>query len=145
MRSAEKLRLYDTLWMDIAERCSKMSHAKRLQVGCVVVSSFGQLISHGWNGMPPGMDNCCELYDANGDSYTNPKVIHAEVNAFNKLYNQGTCSRGSTVYITHAPCENCARLIAFHQVIRVVYKNQYRSTVGIEYLQSNHIKVDQFI
>ena len=45
--------------MDWAVRAAQMSHAKRLQVGAVVVKD-DTVISYGYNGMPSGWDNNCE-------------------------------------------------------------------------------------
>jgi hypothetical protein len=50
---------YENLYMAIAEKVSKMSYAKRLQVGSVLVKN-DSIISYGWNGMPSGWDNDCE-------------------------------------------------------------------------------------
>ena len=47
------------LYMDWAKRCSDLSHAKRLQVGAVIVKD-DSVISYGYNGMPAGWDNDCE-------------------------------------------------------------------------------------
>ena len=45
--------------MDWAQRTSQLSHAKRLQVGAVIVKD-DSVISYGYNGMPAGWDNDCE-------------------------------------------------------------------------------------
>jgi dCMP deaminase len=47
------------LYMDWAKRLSDLSHAKRLQVGAVIVKD-DTVISYGYNGMPAGWDNNCE-------------------------------------------------------------------------------------
>ncbi len=46
-------------FMDVAERFSKLSSAKRLQVGAIIVKD-DRIISIGYNGMPSGWDNNCE-------------------------------------------------------------------------------------
>lgn len=46
-------------FMDIATRTSKLSYAKRLQVGAVIVKG-NQILSSGYNGMPSGWENNCE-------------------------------------------------------------------------------------
>ena len=50
---------YIDLYMDWATRTAKLSHAKRLQVGAVIVKD-DSVISYGYNGMPAGWDNDCE-------------------------------------------------------------------------------------
>ena len=47
------------LYMDWARRLCQLSHAKRLQVGAVIVKD-DTVISYGYNGMPAGWDNNCE-------------------------------------------------------------------------------------
>ena len=46
-------------FMDVAERFAQLSHARRLQVGAIVVKD-DRIISIGYNGMPSGWDNDCE-------------------------------------------------------------------------------------
>ena len=51
---------YDKTYMRMAEVLAQLSHAVRSKVGCLIVSEDGQIVSQGYNGMPHGMDNCCE-------------------------------------------------------------------------------------
>lgn len=51
---------YDKTYMRMAEALAQLSHAVRSKVGCIIVSEDGQIVSQGYNGMPHGMDNCCE-------------------------------------------------------------------------------------
>jgi dCMP deaminase len=46
-------------YMDIAHRTAKLSRARRLQVGAIIVKD-DKIISFGFNGTPKGMDNNCE-------------------------------------------------------------------------------------
>jgi dCMP deaminase len=75
-------------YMDVAETFSKLSSAKRLQVGAIVVKD-DRIISIGYNGMPAGWTNECEDYLQLSDdtiiTKTKPEVIHAEANAIAKL------------------------------------------------------------
>ncbi len=48
--------------MDWAARTAELSHARRLQVGAVIVKD-DTVISYGYNGMPAGWDNNCEDKD----------------------------------------------------------------------------------
>jgi dCMP deaminase len=51
-------------YMDVAERFSKLSYAKKLKVGAIIVKD-NRIISIGYNGMPSGWDNACEELIAN--------------------------------------------------------------------------------
>ena len=123
-------------FMDVAERFAELSSATRLQVGAIVVKD-DRIISIGYNGMPTGWDNCCE--DENNKS--KPEVLHAESNAIAKLAKSSESGEGATIFVTHAPCIDCAKLIYQSGITTVYYKNTYRSTQGLEFLEKSHIKV----
>lgn len=119
----------------IAER---MSFCERKKVGTVIVKN-GNIIAYGWNGMPKGEPNVCEL----DPDTTNPLVSHAEKNALNKLRKSTETSVGADLYVTMCPCKPCAIEIIEAEIGRVFYLEQYRSTCGIEYLERNGILVQQ--
>ena len=123
-------------YMDVAERFAQLSHAKRLQVGAVVVKD-DRIISIGYNGMPTGWDNTCE--DKHFKS--KPEVLHAESNAIAKLASSHESGKNATLLCTHAPCIECAKLIYQSGISTVYYKDAYRSSVGIEFLKKSKVKV----
>ena len=125
-------------YMDTAERFGALSTAKRLQVGAIVVKD-NRIISIGYNGMPAGWDNCCE--DETGK--TKPEVIHAEENAIAKLACSHESGKGSEMYITHAPCIDCSKMIYSAGISKVYYRNEYRKTDGIEFLKKCGLEVEQ--
>ena len=125
----------DELFLDIAERISRMSQARRLRVGAVLVKN-GNIISMGWNGMPAGMPNDCEIKNEDGTLTTRPEVIHAESNALMKLAaDGGVGSNDATLYITYSPCPECAKLIKQAKISRVVFRNNYRLAAGVDMLK----------
>ena len=136
-------------YMDVAERFAQLSSAKRLNVGAIVVKD-DRIISIGYNGMPSGWDNCCEEeviteYESHTDSVlvTKPEVLHAESNAIAKLARSSESGEGATIFITHAPCIDCAKLIYQSGIATVYYKNDYRSTQGIDFLLKSNITVQR--
>lgn len=134
-------------YMDVAERFAQLSSAKRLNVGAIVVKD-DRIISIGYNGMPSGWDNCCEeeVYSDFDDKYhlkTKPEVLHAESNAIAKLARSPESGEGASIFITHSPCIDCAKLIYQSGIATVYYKNEYRSTQGIEFLLKSNIDVQQ--
>lgn len=134
----------DKLYLDLAERCAQESHARRTKVGSVLEKN-GQIISHGWNGTPPGRDNNCEYEGPNGELITKPEVLHAELNTILKLANNGGVgANGATLYVTLSPCQNCANLINRAGISRVVYKTKYRDISGIKFLQELGVLVEQY-
>jgi len=133
-------------YIDVAERFAQLSSAKRLQVGAIVVKD-DRIISIGYNGMPSGWDNTCE-YEVLGDLgslekelKTKPEVLHAEANALTKLAGSNESGREATLFCTHAPCMDCAKLIYQTGIATVYYKNEYRSTQGLEFLIKSGVKV----
>ena len=126
--------------MAAAEVYSKLSSAKRLQVGCVVVKD-NTIIGIGYNGMPSGWTNECEDELGNGENKTKPEVLHAETNAIAKIARSTNSSDGAALFVTHAPCLDCAKIIHQAGINSVYYRNTYRSTDGIDFLEKCNINV----
>ena len=127
---------WENAYMDIAERFAKLSSAKRLQVGAIVVRD-NRVISIGYNGMPAGWTNDCE--DEN--NVTKPEVIHAEANAITKLARDGERGLGADLFCTHAPCIHCAKLIYGAGIKTVFYRETYRDTLGVDFLETAGVEV----
>jgi dCMP deaminase len=134
------------LYIDFADRVAKMSHARRLQVGAIVVKD-DRVISMGYNGMPAGWDNNCEdeLYQPVNrvNLVTKPEVLHAESNAIAKLARCNESGLGASIFITHSPCIECAKLIYQSGINNVYYAENYRDDAGIQFLERSGIKVEQ--
>src|SRR5210317_1380173 len=90
-------------FMDVAERFSQLSHARRLKVGAIVVKD-DRIISIGYNGMPSGWDNDCEDLIKLDELYptykTKPQVLHAESNAITKLAKSHESGDKSAMFCT---------------------------------------------
>lgn len=137
MRAVMKQKWIDA-YMDTAERFAQLSSAVRLKVGAVVVKDH-RIISIGYNGMPAGWSNVCE--DENFK--TKDEVIHAEANAILKLAKSNDGGDGASLFCTHAPCVQCAKLIYGAGINTVYYREAYRDTKGVEFLEQCNIKVEQ--
>jgi dCMP deaminase len=133
-------------YMDTAERFAQLSSAKRLHVGAIVVKD-DRIISIGYNGMPAGWDNNCEdVIQYSDDTVTlksKPEVLHAETNAIAKLAKSNESGLGAAMFITHAPCLDCAKLIYQSGIGSVLYRNSYRDTAGIDFLEKCKINVNK--
>jgi dCMP deaminase len=140
-------------FMDVADRTSQLSHAIRLKVGAIIVKD-DRIISIGYNGMPGGWDNNCEekvykidgwLVDEEGcyELKTKPEVLHAETNSIAKLAKSNESGAGATLFCTHAPCIDCAKLIYQSGINSVFYRTQYRSDDGINFLTKSGVNVTQ--
>ena len=117
---------------------AKNSYCKRRQVGALLVKDR-MIISDGYNGTPSGFENICE--DENG--VTKPYVLHAVANAITKVAKSGNNSKGATLYVTASPCMECAKLIIQSGISRVVYRDEYRLTDGVDLLRKAGIEVEK--
>jgi len=131
--------------MDWAERVSQLSHARRLKIGALIVKD--NHVHYGYNGMPEGWDNNCEnIVGYNkGEPVlkTKPEVLHAESNAIAKLAKSHESAAGADLFVTHSPCLDCAKLILQSGIRRVWFKNHYRDSYGVEFLNKSGIEVTQ--
>jgi dCMP deaminase len=163
---------YIDLYMDWADRTAQLSYAKRLQVGAVIVKD-DSVISYGYNGTPSGWDNDCEdkVWDKGAGGWlspeeieeqypyegwhegaqrnvryglkTKPEVLHAESNAIAKLARSTNSGIGASIFITHAPCHDCAKLIYQSGISSVYYRSSYRDNMGLEFLTKSGIEVNK--
>ena len=135
--SEKKQHQFDGSYLDMASVWARNSYCKRRQVGALIVKDR-MIISDGYNGTPAGFENVCEE-----DGVTKPYVLHAEANALTKVAKSGNSSLGATLYVTAPPCMECAKLIIQSGIKRVVYKDEYRITDGIDLLRRAGIEVEQ--
>lgn len=126
----------DLRYLRMASIWAENSYCTRRKVGALIVKDK-MIISDGYNGTPSGFENVCE--DEN--NITKPYVLHAEANAITKIARSGNNSDGATLYVTDAPCIECAKLIIQAGIRRVIYARAYRLTEGIELLQRAGIEV----
>jgi dCMP deaminase len=134
--------------MKVAEVYAELSTAKRLQVGCVIVKD-NTIIGIGYNGMPSGWDNVCEIIkhtDFTGTVVTmsKPEVLHAETNAIAKVAKSTNSTDGATMFITHAPCLDCAKLVYQSGINSVYYRDTYKNDDGLKFLEKCNIKVEKY-
>ncbi len=134
---ADKQHDLDTRYLRMAAIWAENSYCKRRQVGAILVKDK-MIISDGYNGTPAGFENVCE--DEN--NLTKPYVLHAEANAITKVAASSNSSRGATIYVTTAPCIECAKLIIQSGIKRVVYSENYRVMDGLDLLKRAGIIVD---
>ena len=129
---------FDHSYLEMAEIWARNSYCKRRKVGALLVKDR-MIISDGYNGTPSGFENICEE-----DGVTKPYVLHAEANAITKVAKSGNSSEGATLYVTASPCMECAKLLIQSGIKRVVYRDEYRITDGIDLLRRAGIEVVKF-
>ena len=141
-RNGKKQLNLDKRYLGMATIWATNSYCKRRQVGALIVKEK-MIISDGYNGTPAGFENICE--DEHGE--TKAYVLHAEANAITKVAKSNNSSQDATLYVTSAPCIECAKLIIQSGIVRVVYCNEYSKTEGLELLKRagieiNYIQID---
>ena len=132
----DKQNILDFRYLRMARIWAENSYCERRKVGALVVKDK-MIISDGYNGTPSGFENVCE----DEINVTKPYVLHAEANAITKLARSSNNSDGSTLYVTAAPCIECAKLIIQSGIKRVVYGEKYRLEEGINLLRKANIEV----
>ena len=130
---------FDHSYLEMAQIWAQNSYCKRRKVGALLVKDR-MIISDGYNGTPSGFENICEE-----DGVTKPYVLHAEANAITKVAKSGNSSEGATLYVTASPCLECSKLIIQSGIKRVVYRDEYRLTDGIDLLRRAGIEVERTI
>ena len=123
------------LCVDVCKMLSRRSRATRAKVGSVLWHPGKRsIISLGYNGTPEGADNLMEV-----DGKTLDTVIHAEENVLRKVF--WWTSRRCILFVTHAPCVKCAKMIVKKGVRKVYYLDNYGSHQGVEHLRSHGVSV----
>lgn len=141
--------------MTVAQQFAELSSAKRAQVGAIIVKD-NRIISIGYNGMPSGWTNDCETTETwndvphmrekyleqgavmhsspHGNTWsrlkTKPEVLHAETNAIAKVAQSNDNCKDASLFCTHEPCIECAKLIYQSGIKEVYFKNTYKADKG---------------
>mgnify|MGYP002642170902 CR=1 FL=1 len=139
----------------IAEEIASLSHSKKLKVGAIIVKD-NRILSVGYNGMPAGWDNVCEVYYQfveEGEhepiiTYkTRDEVLHAESNALMKVAASTESSDGAVMFCTHTPCIECAKLIHQAGIAEVYVGSPYVASrgTGVDFLDQCGITVHNLV
>lgn len=118
----------DKSFINIAKEIAKASKCVSKQVGAVIVKD-GRILSTGYNGTPPGYQNCCDYwngeYTKDHHEWSKKYEIHAEMNAIIWAARNGIQIEGSTIYSTYEPCSECSKNIIASGIKEIVYLKEY--------------------
>jgi dCMP deaminase len=103
--------------MQMAELTATLSYAKRLQVGALIVKG-NRIVGTGYNGMPTDWEKVAQSTES---------------------------SEGSTMFCTHAPCVDCAKLIYQSGIATLYFKHEYRDDAGIKFLKLSGVNVHNHV
>jgi dCMP deaminase len=106
---------WDERFSALATMVATWSKDPSTKVGCVIVNDKRHIIATGYNGFPRGVEDSFDRFADRPTKYL--MVQHAETNA---LHNTTSQTEGTTAYVTHFPCSNCAGALIQAGVKRVV-------------------------
>lgn len=166
----KKDKMNDEMFMRLAKNVSEFSSCARVQVGAVLVVDNRPLLS-GYNGTPKGHQHCIDIYKTKYEEFKNsnphsdktfeeymmlPEVredhgkfsrlheVHAEINIVAQAAYKGLATKGSILYVTHSPCNDCCKSILTAGIKEVVFLNLYdRETEGLEILCESGVSIRQ--
>ncbi len=120
---------WDEYFMGVALLASKRSKDPNTQVGACIVDSNNIILSTGYNGFPIGCSDDEYPWAREGDDTKYPYVVHAELNTI--LNANGKDLRGSRIYVSLFPCNECAKAIIQSGIKEVIYlSDKYAKSVG---------------
>lgn len=112
---------WDEYFMGIATLAAMRSKDPNTQVGACIVNDDNIIVSTGYNGMPKGCSDDEYPWKRTGEDTKYPFVVHAELNAI--LNAGGRDVRGSRVYVTLFPCNECAKAIIQSGIKEIIYSS----------------------
>ncbi len=122
---------WDEYFMGVALLSAKRSKDPSTQVGACLVNQDKRIIGIGYNGFPRGCSDDIFPWGKGNENELNnkyPYVVHAEANA---ILNSSGSLKGSTVYVTLFPCNECAKLLIQSGIKHIVYMTEiHKGTVS---------------
>ena len=141
--------LTDENFINIAKELASASKCVSKQVGAVIVKN-GRILSTGYNGTPPGYQNCCDFwngeYTKEHHEWSKTYEIHAEMNAIIWAAREGISIDGATIYVTLEPCSDCSKNLIASGIKRIVYDKAYEhtdSTLVSKFIKDNGVIIER--
>jgi len=133
---------WDHYFMQITFQVAKRSTCPRAAVGAVIVRDK-RILTTGYNGAPSGLPHCTEAgcLIVNGHCV---RTLHAEQNSIIQGALHGVDVSGSTIYVTHQPCLNCAKMIINAGIERVVYAGHYPDEIARTFLEEAGVEQSRY-
>jgi len=138
----------DEYFLKIASVVAERSTCCRHHIGAVAVKDK-HILATGYNGAPSGFKDCLELGCLRDElgilSGTRQEIcrgIHAEQNVIIQATLHGVSLEGSTIYATHTPCNQCAKMLVNAKIKRYVSFGRYNDDSFIGLFREAGIEVD---
>lgn len=112
---------WDQYFMGVALLSAQRSKDPGSQVGACIVNQDNRILSVGYNGMPTGCQDDQMPWSREGGFLESKYayVCHAELNAI--LNNDGGSLKGTRLYATLFPCNECAKAIIQSGIREIIY------------------------
>lgn len=139
MKQRKEYLSWKEYFMQLAELTSRRSKDPSTQVGSVIVKD-NKIVSIGYNGAPNGFSDDEFPWGREGDYLETkyPYVCHSELNAISNYDGPKSNLKGSTLYVTLFPCNECTKLIIQNGIKKVVYKEN-------KYPDSDEVKASTYL
>jgi dCMP deaminase len=138
----------DEYFLKIASVVAERSTCRRHHIGAVAVKDK-HILATGYNGAPSGFKDCLELGCLRDElgipSGTRQEIcrgIHAEQNVIIQATLHGVSIEGSTIYATHTPCNQCAKMLVNAKIKRYVSFGRYDDNSFVDLFREADIEVD---
>lgn len=115
---------FEDYFIDLAFAAATRSKDPSTNVGAIIVDGNRDIVATGYNGFPSGIQDTEERWNDRPTKYK--LVVHAEANAIARAASGGRATKGATLYCTHLPCMDCAKLIIAAGITKVVAKTIVR-------------------
>ncbi len=133
---------WDEYFMSIALQVAKRSTCDRANVGAIIVKDR-RILTTGYNGSPAGLPHCDDIGHLMVEGHC-VRTLHAEQNAIIQAAYHGVSVQESTLYVTHQPCLNCAKMIINAGIRRVVFAGAYPDTLARQFLAEAGVGLQYF-
>ncbi len=131
--------------MRICRTVALRSTCRHRDQGAIIVKNK-RIVSAGYNGAPPGIEDCLErgYCSKESDLPCLAEGLHGESNAIISAAKAGISVDGATIYCTYSPCRTCANMIKTVGVMAVYYEHVYTGyEEGPRYLNWLGVKCEQ--
>ena len=138
---------WDSYFMGIAKLVRERSEDPCCKVGACIVKD-NKIISTGYNGMPSRSEHGIYPWTKGDTDPTKNKyfyVVHAELNA---ILNSEKSLKGSTLYVTKFPCNECAKAIIQSGISKVIFTDDISNETLVkddEFIATYHMFMNSYV
>lgn len=142
---------WDECFMRIAHVIAERSKDPSTQVGAVLTTKDNIVVGLGYNGFPRGIDDDMLPWERDNTLPLHETkyayICHAEENA---VYNSNNITKGTKIYCTLFPCNECAKTLIQNGIEEIIYEgDKYNETpaciASFKMFNAAGIKVRQYI